>query len=40
MAKKTYKTPELIKLKSINNMTLASSKSGTISDGTSGNYHS
>lgn len=40
MVKKNYKTPELIKLKSINNMTLASSKSGTIEDGNSNNYHS
>lgn len=38
MRKKIYKTPELIKLKSINKVTLA--KSGTIQDGNSSNYHS
>ncbi len=40
MSKKTYQTPVLVKLKSINKMTLGSSKSGTVQDGGSGNYSS
>ncbi len=40
MKKKNYKTPELIKLKPINKMTLGPGKSGTIEDGNSSNYSS
>ncbi len=39
MTKKNYKTPELIKLKSINKMTQAKSNKGT-KDGGSGWAHS